>query len=79
MKDLESIYTENLIIGAGVSGLAFASKIVNQDYMIIEKEEEIGGYCRTIKKEGFVWDYAGHFFHFSHPEIKEQFSELLNA
>ncbi len=79
MKDLKNIYTDNLIIGAGVSGLAFASKLGDQDYLILEKEDEVGGYCRTIKKEEFVWDYAGHFFHFSHPEIKEQFSELLNA
>src|SRR5262249_11827295 len=26
---------------------------------------------KTIKKEGFVWDYSGHFFHFKHPEIEQ--------
>ena len=31
---------------------------------------EIGGYCKTVKKDGFVWDYSGHFFHFKHPEIE---------
>ena len=38
-----------LIIGAGISGLTFAN-YAKGDYLIIEKEDEVGGYCRTIKK-----------------------------
>lgn len=60
-----------LIIGAGISGLTFANYV--KDYLIIEKEPEVGGYCRTIKRNGFVWDYAGHFFHFNTEEFKEKF------
>lgn len=30
----------------------------------MEKDAEIGGYCKTIKWGDFVWDYSGHFFHF---------------
>lgn len=60
----------DLIIGAGVSGLSYAATTKN-DYLIIEAESQIGGYCRTIKKDGFIWDYSGHFFHFQHPEIKD--------
>ena len=62
-----------LIIGAGISGLAFANCVKDQDYLIIEKEAEAGGYCRTIKKDDFVWDYAGHFFHFKTDEHKKMF------
>jgi protoporphyrinogen oxidase len=60
----------DLIIGAGISGLSYA-KFTNNDYLIIEKEAEAGGYCRTIKRNGFVWDYSGHFFHFQDPIIKD--------
>jgi len=60
-----------LIIGAGISGLSFANFYKNNDYIIYEAENEPGGYCRTIKKNGFVWDYSGHFFHFRNKEIKE--------
>lgn len=60
-----------LIIGAGISGLTFANYV--KDYLIIEKEPEVGGYCRTIKRNGYVWDYAGHFFHFNTEEFKEKF------
>jgi protoporphyrinogen oxidase len=62
--------TRYVIIGAGITGLAFADRIDGDDYLIFERESEPGGYCRTIHQDGFVWDYSGHFFHFRHPEIE---------
>ena len=66
-----------LIIGAGISGLTFANYI-KDDYMILEKESEVGGYCRTIKKGDFIWDYAGHFFHFKTDEFKKMFIDEVD-
>lgn len=66
-----------VIIGAGVSGLSFAN-FIKGDYLIIDKENESGGLCRTIKKDGFVWDYAGHFFHFATDELKRFFEQRIN-
>ena len=68
-----------LILGAGVSGHAFANNIESDDYLIIEKESEPGGYCRTTRRDGFVWDYAGHFFHFSHPDLKKRFEAITDS
>ncbi len=68
---------KNLIIGAGISGLTYANYCGN-DYLIVEKENEVGGYCRTIKTENFVWDYAGHFFHFKTEEFKKKFLDKMN-
>ena len=59
----------DLIIGAGVTGLSYANFTKN-DYLILEANSEIGGYCKTIKQDGFVWDYSGHFFHFGDKDIK---------
>lgn len=64
--------TKYLLIGAGISNLTFAN-YVKDDYLIAEKENEVGGYCRTISRNGFVWDYAGHFFHFNTEEFKGKF------
>lgn len=61
-----------LILGAGISGLTVANYLKN-DYLILEKENEIGGYCRTIREGEFVWDYAGHFFHFKTEEFRKFF------
>lgn len=69
--------TKYLIIGAGISGLTFAN-YCNGDYIIVEKENEVGGYCRTIKRNGYVWDYAGHFFHFKTDKFKKKFLDKMN-
>lgn len=72
----KELKTKYLIIGAGVSGLSFARNL-KDEYIILEKETEVGGYCRTIKKAGFIWDYAGHFFHFSDSKIKAFFEKKM--
>src|SRR5215468_9961390 len=69
--------TKTLIIGAGISGLATAAALDGEDLLVLEADREIGGYCKTIKKEGFVWDYSGHFFHFKHPEIEAWLKERM--
>jgi protoporphyrinogen oxidase len=65
---MESVRT--LVIGAGISGLSTAAFVRDRDVLVLEAENEIGGYCKTVKKAGFTWDYSGHFFHFRHPEIE---------
>ena len=69
--------TDYLIIGAGVTGLSFANFIDSDDYEILEREPEIGGWCKTVKKEGFTWDFSGHFFHFRHPEIEQYLRDRM--
>ena len=73
---MKRINTKYLIIGAGISGLMFAN-CKKDDYLIVEKENEIGGYCRTIYQDGFIWDYAGHFFHFKTDEMKKFFMDNM--
>jgi protoporphyrinogen oxidase len=60
----------HLVIGAGISGLASCAFSKEKDTIILEADSEIGGYCKTVKRDGFTWDYSGHFFHFKQPEIE---------
>ena len=69
--------TRFLIIGGGATGLAFANRVAGADWLLCEAEEELGGYCRTVRQDGFVWDYSGHFFHFKHPEIERFLVERM--
>lgn len=69
--------TKYLIIGAGISGLTFAS-YCKKNYLIIEKDSEVGGYCKTHYNKDYVWDYAGHFFHFKTDEFKKKFIDSLD-
>jgi protoporphyrinogen oxidase len=59
-----------LIVGAGVTGLAAAAFSRDSSYLVLEADREIGGYCKTVRRAGFVWDYSGHFFHFRHPDVE---------
>lgn len=69
--------TKYLVVGAGITGLSFANFVDSDDYTILEREPEIGGWCKTEKRDGFVWDFSGHFFHFQHPEIEEYLRERM--
>ncbi len=66
-----------LVVGAGVSGLSFANWVDSEDYLVCEASDEIGGYCKTIRRDGFVWDYSGHFFHFRRKEIEAYLIERM--
>lgn len=70
-------HVHNLIIGAGLSGLSFAYFSKDDDYLILEKDSTPGGYCRTIPNDRYVWDYAGHFYHFQHEKYKKLFESLV--
>lgn len=61
----------DIIIGAGMSGLSYAAFCGHNNYLIIEQSDRIGGYCKTTERNGFVWDYSGHFFHFKDKDIEQ--------
>ena len=67
----------DLIIGAGISGLSYAAA-TDHECLVVEAEDQIGGYCKTIYKDGFVWDYSGHFFHFQHPELRDYVMQRID-
>ena len=68
-----------LVIGGGISGLAFAAQKKHEDYLVLEKEPVLGGLCQSFYKEGFVWDVAGHFFHFHSDETKAYYEALMEG
>lgn len=67
---------ETLILGAGISGLAYAS-FSNEECLIVDKNKQVGGLCRTFYEKGYTWDFAGHFFHFSDEKNKKFFQKFI--
>lgn len=66
---------KNIILGAGLSGLTYASK--NPNCLILEKEDEIGGLCRSRYKKNFIFDYSGHLLHTKDSLLKQNLQALL--
>lgn len=65
---------EVVILGAGLTGLSAAYHLEQQgffDYKIYEKEDTVGGLCRSVKQDGFTFDFTGHLLHISDPEFRK--------
>lgn len=63
-KETPIIETDVVILGAGLAGLAAAAGVLahGEKPVLIEKEETVGGMCRSIRKDGFIFDLGGHRF-----------------
>ena len=48
--------TNNIVIGAGISGLSFGY-FSKKPFIIFEKENIVGGLCKSVKENGFVFDH----------------------
>jgi len=66
----------NIVIGAGISGLSFGY-FTKQPFIIFEKESVVGGLCKSIKDNGFTFDYSGHFIHIKDNKIKLLIEKLI--
>lgn len=62
-----------LILGAGPSGLSFAHTLkMNQEnsFLILEREREAGGLCRSVDVDGAPFDIGGgHFLDVRRPQV----------
>jgi protoporphyrinogen oxidase len=65
-----------VILGAGLAGLAAAHQL-GTDALVLERDEEPGGLCRSSRASGFTFDRTGHLLHLRDPEIRRWALELL--
>jgi len=69
------------VIGAGLTGLSTAYALEQRgmyDYALFESESTCGGLCRTVRNEGFTFDYTGHFLHCTHPDALKFLEQTLS-
>ncbi|NVM54124.1 MAG: NAD(P)-binding protein [Candidatus Helarchaeota archaeon] len=64
------------ILGAGLAGLS-AGYHLKKDYVIFEKDSEIGGLCRSFTKNGYTFDFAPHIFFTKNENVKVLIKKLL--
>jgi protoporphyrinogen oxidase len=60
-----------IVLGAGVAGLSAAHHL-GRDCDVFEKQEYIGGHCRTRRVDGFNFDEGAHVF-FGNDECSREF------
>lgn len=65
-----------VIIGAGPTGLSAAYHL-GSDALLLERNSTVGGWCRSIKDNGFTFDYAGHIMFSNDPYVLKLYDILL--
>ena len=70
-----------LILGAGPAGLTFANMLKRkgeESFLILEKEKEAGGLCRSAEVDGSPLDIGGgHFLDVRRPKVCEFLFDFL--
>ena len=71
---------EITIIGAGPSGMACAYTLVKsgKTALVVEKDDSVGGLCRTLNFQGFLFDIGGHRFLSRSTEINSLWNSIMS-
>lgn len=76
------MHVHTLILGAGLTGLSTAyhlQELGQTDYLLAEQDSAPGGLCKSVYKDGFTFDYAGHLLHLHTEYGKKLVKKLLKT
>jgi protoporphyrinogen oxidase len=65
-----------VILGGGLTGISTAYHL-RSGYLLLEREERLGGHARTEEKQGFRFDKTGHWLHLRDPYMRRLADRLL--
>ncbi len=65
-----------VVIGAGPTGLSAAYHL-GEKALVLEANEHVGGWCRSLVENGFTFDFAGHIMFSNDPYVHEMYKLLL--
>jgi protoporphyrinogen oxidase len=66
-----------VIIGGGLAGLSAGYHLLEHEPVVFEKEQVVGGLCRSFTQDGFTFDCTGHLIHLKHQYTKDLVARLL--
>ena len=66
-----------VVLGAGLAGLSTAYYLKDAPYLIVERDDEVGGLARSVDARGFMFDFTGHLLHIRSDAVKDLCDELL--
>lgn len=65
-----------VILGGGLTGISAAIHL-RAPFILLEKEDRLGGHARTDERDGYRFDKTGHWLHLRDPDVKRLVDELL--
>ncbi len=65
-----------VVVGAGPTGLSAAYHL-GADALLLEQNDRVGGWCRSVVEKGFTFDFAGHIMFSNDPYVHEMYRLLL--
>jgi UDP-galactopyranose mutase len=65
-----------VIAGAGPTGLSAAYHL-GADTLLLERNDTVGGWCRSVQDQGFTFDHAGHIMFSNDPYVLKLYDVLL--
>jgi UDP-galactopyranose mutase len=71
-------HSDVVVIGAGPTGLSAAYHLGERS-LLLERNETVGGWCRSITDRGFTFDHAGHIMFSNDPYVHEMYGMLLGS
>jgi UDP-galactopyranose mutase len=71
-----SVSAPIIVIGAGPTGLSAAYHL-GREALLLERNERVGGWCRSIVDRGFTFDFAGHIMFSKDNYVHELYHRLL--
>ncbi len=79
------LQTKTLIFGGGLTGLSTAyhlEKLAKTrpelgNWLLIERDNQLGGLTRTEIIRGYHFDHTGHWLHLRHPEMKAFVNDVM--
>ncbi len=65
-----------VVIGAGPTGLSAAYHL-GESAILVEQNDKVGGWCRSLTSDGFTFDFAGHIMFSNDPYVHQLYEMLL--
>ncbi len=65
----------NIVLGAGIAGLAAANELDRKETLVVEKEGHAGGLCHSFTVRGFYFDTAIHLSFTENPNVRHIFDK----
>lgn len=69
-------HVDTVILGAGLAGLSTALHL-GDDYLLLEREDHVGGLAHTFLEAGHQFDITGHWLHLRDQLVKDLMTRLL--